>query len=94
MVFIKGTSIPYIFHSNEYTLAQSEKDKLKTINEVKDYIKLEEFNLEKENHNKKIIVNKETIIGDFFDKKQKEKIEIIIEAFDGLVLDRNIAEES
>lgn len=33
--------------------------------------------------------NKELI-----DAKQKEKIEIIIEAFDGLVLDRNIAEES
>lgn len=74
LVFIKGTSIPYIFHANEYTLAQSEKDKLKTINEAKDYIKLEEFNLEKENHNKKIIVNKETIIGDFFDKKQKQTV--------------------
>ena len=28
------------------------------------------------------------------DEKIKEKVEIIIEAFDGLVLDRNIAEES
>lgn len=31
---------------------------------------------------------------EMIDEKQKEKIEIIIEAFDGLVLDRNIAEES
>ena len=28
------------------------------------------------------------------DEKIKEKVEIIIEAFDGLVLDRNIADES
>ena len=28
------------------------------------------------------------------DEKIKEKVEIIIEVFDGLVLDRNIAEES
>ena len=31
---------------------------------------------------------------ELIDEKIKEKIEIIIEAFDGLVLDRNIAEES
>ena len=31
---------------------------------------------------------------ELIDEKIKEKVEIIIEAFDGLVIDRNIAEES
>ena len=74
LVFVKWQSIPYMFAANEYTLAQSEKDKLKTIDEVKDYIKLEEFILEKEISNKKIIINKKRIIKDFFDKSQKQTV--------------------
>ena len=74
LVFVKGNNIPYIFPTKEYTLAPSEKDKLKTIDEVKDYIKLEEFVLEKEISNEKIVINKKRIIKDFFDKSQKQTI--------------------
>ncbi len=47
-------------------------------------------------NNERYLISKDFYIEhkELIDKKQKEKIEIIIEAFDGLVLDRNIAEES
>lgn len=71
LVFVKGESTPYKFRAKEYTLAPSEKDKLKTIDDVKDYIDLEEFVLEKEIPSEIIVINKERIINDFFDKKRK-----------------------
>lgn len=70
LVFVKGGNL-YEFRAKEYTLAPSEKDKLKTIDDVKDYMNLEEFVLEKEIPNETIIINKERIINDFFDKKRK-----------------------
>lgn len=47
-------------------------------------------------NNERYLISKDFYIEhkELIDEKQKEKIEIIIEAFDGLVLDRNIAEES
>ena len=47
-------------------------------------------------NNERYLISKDFYIEhkELIDKKQIEKIEIIIEAFDGLVLDRNIAEES
>lgn len=71
LVFMRQRKIPLIFPANEYTLAQSEKDKLKTINEVDNYIKLEKFILKEENNNKKSTINRERIVDDFFDKHQK-----------------------
>lgn len=47
-------------------------------------------------NNERYLISKDFYMDhkELIDEKQKEKIEIIIEAFDGLVLDRNIAEES
>lgn len=70
LVFVKGGNL-YKFRAKEYTLAPSEKDKLKTIDDVKDYVDLEEFVLEKEIPSETIVINKERIINDFFDKKRK-----------------------
>ena len=47
-------------------------------------------------NNERYLISKDFYMDhkELIDQKLKEKIEIIIEAFDGLVLDRNIAEES
>lgn len=74
LVFVKGNSIPYMFAANEYSLASSEKDKLKTLEEAEDYIKFEKFVLKKEVSEEKIVINKKRIIDDFFDKKEKNTI--------------------
>ena len=68
LVFVKGGNL-YKFRAKEYTLASSEKDRLKTIDDVKDYIDLEEFVLEKEIPSETIVINKERIINDFCKNK-------------------------
>lgn len=69
LVFLKESNYPYIFAADEYNLAPSEKEKLKTIDEVAEYIKLEKFVLKKEIHNERIIINKKRIIEDFCKNK-------------------------
>ena len=82
LVFVKGNSNPYIFAANEYTLSPNEK--LQTIEEVKNYINLEEYVLEI--NNEQIIINKERIIKDFFDKSQKQTVLIYVAITIGIVL--------
>lgn len=74
LVFLKGSNYPYMFAADKYNLAPSEKEKLKTIDEVAEYTKLEKFILETETQNQNVILNKKKIIKDFFDKSQKQTI--------------------
>lgn len=69
LVFLKESNYPYIFAADEYNLAPSEKEKLKTIDEAAEYIKLEKFVLKKEILNERIIINKKRIIEDFCKNK-------------------------
>ena len=74
LVFLKGSNYPYMFAADEYNLAPSEKEKLKTIDETAEYIKLEKFVLETETQNQNVVINKKKIIKGFFDKSQKQTI--------------------
>lgn len=74
LVFVKGSRTPYVFAANEYTLDPSERDKLKTLEEAKDYIKLKKFTLETEVYNGKKMINSNTIIHDFFGKDEKRTL--------------------
>ena len=65
LVFIKGCKSPYIYECKKYTLEESEKDKLKKLDEAKSYINIKEFVLEKIVQNEKIVINKSTIKKDF-----------------------------
>lgn len=65
LVFVKGSKSPYIYECKKYILEESEKDKLKTIDEAKNYINKKELVLEKIIQNEKIIINKSTIKKDF-----------------------------
>ncbi len=71
LVFVSGKQKPYVFPSNEYILDPSERDKLKTLEEAKEYIKLKKFNLKAEVYNGKKVINPNTIIHDFFSKDEK-----------------------
>lgn len=82
LVFVKGNSDPYMFAANEYTLSPNEK--LQTIEEVKDYMNLKEYVLE--TNNEQIIINKERITKDFFDKSQKQTVLIDLAITIGIVL--------
>lgn len=82
LVFVKGNSIPYIFAANEYTLSSSEK--LQTIEEIKNYTNLEEYVLEI--NDEQIIINKERITKDFFNKSQKQTVLIDVAITIGIVL--------
>ena len=85
LVFVKGVKLPYMFAAKEYNLAQSEKDKLKTIEEAKEYINLKEFVLETEAHSEKKIINSKKIINDFFDKRQKQTVLFLVAGTLGLL---------
>lgn len=82
LVFVKGNSNPYMFAASEYTL--SSREKLQTIEEVKNYTNLEEYVLEI--NNEQIIINKERITRDFFDKSQKQTVLIDVAITIGIVL--------
>lgn len=71
LVFVKGSRMPYVFSTNEYKLDPSERDKVKTLEEAKEYIKLKKFNLKAEVYNGKKVINPNTIIHDFFSKDEK-----------------------
>lgn len=63
LVFLKGSKEPYIFSFKEYTLPPEAKDKLKNLDEIKDYINIKKINLKSNNDN--IIINKSQIKKDF-----------------------------
>ena len=83
LVFIKGNNYPYIFPLKKFILADSEKVKLKSLDEAKDFIKLKEFVSENINLKEKIIINKERIKKDFANQGHLRTaiIEIIISIF-------------
>lgn len=79
LVFVKGNSIPYVFSAKEYKLDQSEKENLKTIDDIDDYTKLKEFVLEKNvDTNENIILTPKKIINDFFNKSRKQTFIFVI----------------
>lgn len=65
LVFVKGNKYPYIYECKKYELEKYEKDKLKTIDEVKGYISKKEFVLEKLEQSERSIINKDKIKKDF-----------------------------
>ena len=77
LVFVKGSEGPsYAYKCDKYQLAESENDKLETIESVKNYINKREFKLEK--NNQLIRINKKRIMNDFFDKQQKFTVLVFI----------------
>ena len=63
LVFFKGSKSPYIFSLKNYTLPDSEKDNLRSLDKAKDFINLKGFVLE--SNEERVVINKKRLKKEF-----------------------------